>query len=434
MLKLLSRLIILLILCLFYAGCAQKSDVDEARGTVAVQIPANEDAASYRLVTVQLLEISNLKEVAGKFARFFYSPGATESQLTGGSPRAKFIKSGPVFIPSDFVSAQMAAIYFHMQSLATLDLRVGASDVNAWPRSIGLETLMIENGLQRKNSAFYDGRTDAMMFAPFTATDLPISINAGIIAHEHFHSLFFKLVLKTAMTNNKILTGIASAHEVPAPPPEQLLKNVKMIKPPPFSEKKKAQLHNEVYLRGLNEGLADFWGWVYTNDPDFMRWSLPEFVKERTVSLAAKEVGEYQTHDEIDAQVEQAINFAAEPRLALVDNAYTIGTPHARFLKQWTTLRMVTEKLSLTEAKFSVAQDVITYLKSLSERLKNLNESEVLNSADLFENFIERQIERKSLSQEACEFAIEYLNYKKIDTDIRIKCQKKDNHSVISKP
>ena len=429
MIELPSRLIILLFLCLVFAGCSKKSDVDEAHGTVSVQIPAQENADTYRMVTVDLIEISNLKEVAGKFARFFYSPGASDSQLIGGAPRAKFVKSGSVFIPTDFVSAQMATIYFHMQNLAALDRQIGAEKVNSWPRSVGLETLMVENGVQRKNSAFYDGITDAMMFAPFTATDLPISVNAGIIAHEHFHSLFFKLVIKTALVNNKITTGIISAHETNF----ELEIKRKMTVPRITSEKKKAQLFNEVYLRGLNEGLADFWGWIYTDDPNFMKWSLPDYIKARTLSLAAAETGEYQTHETIERNVDRAISMSDEPRLALIDDAYTIGTPHARFLKQWTALRMESEKLTASEAKKLVATDIISHLEALAQKIKILEDGEMLNAADLFENFIAKQIERKNLSEAACDFAVEYLNFEK-NNDVRIKCVKSDGNNVVVKP
>ncbi len=413
-----------------FAGCSKKSDVDEAHGTVSVQIPAQENADTYRMVTVDLIEISNLKEVAGKFARFFYSPGASDSQLIGGAPRAKFIKSGSVFIPTDFVSAQMATIYFHMQNLAELDQQIGAGKVNSWPRFVGLETLMVENGVQRKNSAFYDGITDAMMFAPFTATDLPISVNAGIIAHEHFHSLFFKLVIKTALVNNKITTGIISAHETNF----ELETKRKMTVPRITSEKKeKAQLFNEVYLRGLNEGLADFWGWIYTDDPNFMKWSLPDYIKARTLSLAAAETGEYQTNETIERNVDRAISMGDKPRLALVDDAYTIGTPHARFLKQWTALRMENETLTVAEVKKLVATDIINYLETLAQKVKSLKDGEMLNAADLFENFIEKQMERKKLSSDACDFAIEYLNFEK-NSDVRIKCETKDGFSIVVKP
>ena len=412
-----------------FTGCSKKSDVDDTQGTVSVQIPAQQDANTYRMVTVDLFEISNLKEVAGKFARFFYSPGAVNSQLIGGAPRAKFIKSGSVFVPTDIITAQMATIYFHMQSLAALDQQIGAGDVNSWPRSIGLETLMVENGVQRKNNAFYDGITDAMMFAPFTASDLPIAVNAGIIAHEHFHSLFFKLVIKTAITNDKIMNGIISAHEANF----ELETEKKMTVPRIMTEKKKAQLFNEVYLRGLNEGLADFWGWIYTDDPNFMKWSLPDYIEARTLSLAAAEIGEYENHEAIERTVEMAISIAAEPRLALIDDAYTIGTPHARFLKQWTALRAESEKLTSLEAKKLVAKDIITYLVTLSQKIKALEDGEMLNVASLFENLITVQVERKNLSVAACEFAVEYLNYEK-NNEVRIKCDKKDGHSIVVKP
>lgn len=416
-------------LSLAFAGCAGKSDVAGQQGTVSVQIPIQENADSYHMQTVDLFEISNLKEVAGKFARFFYSPGSGANQITGDSPQARFIKSGSVFMPADFLSAQMATIYYHMQKLAGLDVLVGASGINTWPRSVGLETQIMENDRTRKNNAFYDGQSDSMMFVPFTGAQLPISVNAGIIAHEHFHSLFFKIVIKPNVTNQKMVTGMFSAHEAGIAA-DKTTKPKSII----ISEKKKSLLFNEVYLRGLNEGLADFWGWVYTEDPDFMRWSLPSYAEQRTLSISAAAVGHYITQDKIESAIDEAIQISEQPRLALIDFAYDIGTPHARFLKQWTLMRMNDEKLTLTEAKTKVAQDVIVYLQGLQKKIATLESNEILSAIDLFEFFINNQSAQKNMTSATCDFAVEYLNYKKSNVKTRIQCESKDGHSIISKP
>ena len=425
-----SQIIALMIVSIAILGCSEKSDTSQAQGTVSVQIPNQIDANSYQMYTVNLFEISNLKEVAGKFARFFYSPGSSNSQLVGSAPQARFIKSGSVFIPADVLSAQMATIYYHMQNLAALDTKAGAAGINAWPRSIGLETQIVENDRTRKNNAFYDGMTDSMMFVPFTGSQLPISVNAGIIAHEHFHSLFFKMVVKPAVTEKKIMNSIVSAHESEVVE----TKPAKSVNPKTISEKKKALLFNEVYLRGLNEGLADFWGWIYTNDPDFMHWSLPVFSEARNLSISAAAVGHYITDEKINDAIDDAIQISEQPRLALVDYAYFIGTPHARFLKQWVQMRMADEKLSLDDAKMKVAQDVIIYLIELSKKIGSLELNETMSADDLFNFFINKQLIQKNMSLETCKFAIEYLNYKKPSAKNRIQCETKDEHVVIIQP
>ncbi len=425
-----TRFLAAMIVSIAVSGCSEKSDLDQASGIVTVQIPDQVEASSYQMHTVNLFEISNLKEVSGKFARFFYSPGSSGKQLIGSAPQARFIKSGSVFIASDILSAQMATIYYHMQNLAGFDLKVGAGEINTWPRSVGLETQIVENDRTRKNNAFYDGITDSMMFVPFTGNQLPISVNAGIIAHEHFHSLFFKMVVKPAIDEKKLMNSLVSAHE--SDTDSQKLE--KTSKPKIISEKKKALLFNEVYLRGLNEGLADFWGWLYTNDPDFMHWSLPDYSEARNLSISAAAVGHYITDEKINDAIDDAIQISEQPRMALVDYAYFIGTPHARFLKQWVQMRMTDEKLLLDEAKVKVAQDVILYLTKLSEKVATLEMNEIMPADDLFKFFIYKYLSEKNMSAETCKFAVEYLNYKKPSAKNRIQCETKDEHIIIKKP
>jgi len=413
------RTILLLTLILFFTGCSGKSDVGQAQGTVTVQIPVYDSMTNYSLKNVELFEIENLREVSGAFARFFYAPGSNDTQLTGGSPVAHFIKSGGFFIPADLISTQMASIYYHLQQLAALDTAVGAGGLNQWPRSVGLETRISENETGRKNNAFYDGYTDSMMFVPFTSMDLPIALNAGIIAHEHFHSLFFKLVIKTAIASKKIMTGATSIHS-----DEQSAE----------LSATKSMLMNEVYLRGLNEGLADFWGWLYTSDTQFMKWSLPSFSKQRALEMEEAFIGKYMTPAKMDNAIEEALQISEQPRLALIDFSYHVGTPHARFLKQWVTLRSQSESISLAEAKLKMAQDVVSYLKLLSVKIAKLEDHEVLSSGDLFFYFINKMVDEKKMNLEQCQFAIAYLNYGIEKPQEISSCELKDNTLTLVKP
>ncbi|MBC7467608.1 MAG: hypothetical protein H7256_16575 [Bdellovibrio sp.] len=418
--------LLLIFVSSFVASCSEKSNTEKAEGSVSVQIPVQDSADAYSLKTVTLLGIADMKTVAGSFTKFFYSPGSTGSELTGKAPMAHFAETGSVFFPTDYISAQMATIYYHMQNLAAFDNQIGAGSVNTWPRAVGLETIIKEEDGFRKNNAFYDGQTDAMMFVPFTNQDLPISVNAGIIAHEHFHSLFYKLVLKTAVQNNKVLTNAASIHDGASlelkPASKMQNQNTEAVQ--------KVQLYNEAYLRGVNEGIADFWGWTYTEDINFMKWSLPAYVGDRTLALSESGIGRYQTKSGIEIQIDNFQATSSEIHNSIMSYSYTVGTPHARFLKMLTNIYANETKATIANAKLKVAQDVILFLKSLQQNLTSLKDDQGLAADGLFQFMADQRAKDKTMTDQTCQFLAKYLNYAAEKS--QVKCETKDNQVVLT--
>lgn len=426
MIKHAPYILVSFVVCGFFFGCTEKSRSEKAKGSVSVQIPVQTDADHYELKTVELLGIKDLTTMDGTYAHFFYAPGSDGSQLTGNAPKARFIQSGHTFVPMDFMSGQMAAIYYNMQNLADLDIKAGAGDVNQWPRAVGLETRVIEGDGFKKDNAFYDGQTDAMMFVPFTKSDLPISINAGIVAHEHFHSLFYKLVIKSAMSENKVLTSSASIH---GEYQSNIGAALKMQKADQKSQK--VLLYNEAYLRGLNEGLADFWGWTYTEDADFMRWSLPGYVGPRSLTLADADIGQYQTKQNISQAIDAFEEQGEQMQNAIINYSYEIGTPHARFLKMLAQIQANETKVSVTSTKESVAREVIAFLSQLKQNVSALKENEMIDAGGLFQFIADRKVAAKTLTTESCQFLLPYLNN---STDVKsdLKCDQKDGAVVFA--
>lgn len=418
----------------FIFSCSQKSDVQDATGTVKVQVGIQTSEKEYSLQQVDLFGIQNLKEVSGDYARFFYSPGSENGHLTGGSPRARFVKTQSVFVPSDLISMEMVTIYFHMQNLALFDKAIGAGSINQWPRSIGLETQIADRSQINKNNAFYNGQTDSMMFLPFNTNDLPIAMNAGIIAHEHFHSLFYKMVIKPAVAQNRITINSASIHTE-----DDILfsfANPKIQVPKVISDKERALIFNEIYLRGLNEGIADFWGWLYTNDTEFMRWSLPRFQLERSLSLNQNNIGFYETSQNINDKIDQMVELSDNVRAALLNYSYQIGTPHARFLKQMTTMQVENGTISPADAKTKMGQLVYKYLTHLSTKMSQLHENETADPESLF-TFMAEALQKNELelnfSLSDCEFMVKYLNKNIINPQSFNKCVQTNNDKIVIK-
>ncbi len=370
----------LIFIVLISASCTKKSQLSEVNGDIQVKIPIasqNGNSSQYRLEVVTLKGISSLKEVTGFFVKFFFSPGLNQNELTGDSPQARFIRTSQnIFIPSDSLSQQMATLYYHIQNLSEFSQRIGAGEVNQAPMKIGIETNVSDSDGLTKNNAFYDGHSDAMLFVPFTSSELPIAVNSGIIAHEYFHSLFYKIVMKNLD-----------------------------LKASTESDSKLQKLYNETYLRGINEGLADFWGWAYTNDDDFIRWSLSKYSKNRKLVLSEQAIGQFEGTNSILKQAEFAMQQGPEPSHYLSEYIYKIGTPNAIFLKQLTTL-MIQEGASVANAKLQMAKAVLAFIKKIALQAKQLKGAEIL-SADALFNSISADSKIK-FTQKQCEFSLNY--------------------------
>lgn len=407
---------------LAFMGCKPAPSEQTANGDLSVQIPLPESSngnSDYLLKTVTLKGISNLREVRGKYAQFFYAPGLVEGRLSGSAPIAYFAKGkNETYLAKDTLSLQMATIYYHMQSLMTWAQDLGITVKG--PFQVGLNTKIKGDAAIQANNAFYDGRSKAMIFVPYTEKEMPISVNGGIIAHEFFHSIFYSKVL-----------GPLSKKRVQI---SQRLSDENVHSLEGWSEHKKiaagnlteVELFNETYLRGINEGLADFWGWAYTDDPDFIKWSLSAHVKARSLNKPDHVV--YKTDRDIESAVLEAQVISDDPSLALSNFVYDVGTPYARFLKELVNVKMKNEGLMRAEAKKAVSEFILRFIEHLGHDAMALNTTDRLSTQSLFKAVAEADAGRQSKDQ--CELIIQYLNSPLQKEDViaaKYTCEKEEN-------
>jgi len=385
------------------SACSQKADSDSVSGGVKVRIPWQDEAGEYKLQLIELSGLDSLLEMGGKFARFFFAPGIADNRLTGQGPRGRFLKIGnDEFVPANEISQSMAAIYAHMQRLAALDNKLGVGWVNQWPRDIGVSVRVAGNDNLKENNAFYDGKTDSLFFVPYSAKDLPIAVNAGIIAHEHFHSLFYKLVIKSnPEIMNSQLMNQASNHD-----PEAFYHALGLAWPeetesPSDDKPRVTELTSSYYhlaiLRGLNEGLADFWGWVYTGDEDFILQSFP---MEGRRSMK-EGVGAVLNQREIMSKAIAAVHLGKTqgPR-KLRSYAYVIGTNYARAFKKFASLYQEETQLSAKESREKVAMMLLKILPEFSQDYAQALKSEPYEPTKIFQTFVNAS----NLNQTQCEY------------------------------
>lgn len=321
-----------------------------------------QEGGVYGLEKVELLGVKDLQSLAGRFVNFFVSPGIVDGKLSGFAPKARFIRNSEgTYVPKDDLTQQMVAVYAHTQRLAALDDSLGAAGVNTWPRDIGISVRVQGGGGQ--NNAQYNGDADAVLLMMYTEKHLPIPVNGGILAHEHFHSLFYKLV-----PGFRELT--ASLHEDKSLFTEkQTAARGSLLVESPERTFTDEELTLITYFKGLNEGFADFWGWMYTGDPDFIVSSLPRETG-RSMNVKSSGFGVYAlpTQETVLNEIvnaKESFEQKQEFYFYLSGYAYGLGTMASRTLKVFSETIQKSRDVTTITARHIVGKALIKLLPQL---------------------------------------------------------------------
>lgn len=403
------------------AACSPDSKQDEnLDGAVTIQLPTTEDG-KYALTPVNVFTLKNLKKLSGIAAKFYIDPSVEGGELRGRSPDFKYIRNADnVVIPTDVLSLQLASVYSHMEKLKELDEAVGAGKVNEWPRKVAINAIYSSPGEGRLfNNALYSGQIDAMVFVPYTKQDLPVMVNAGVIGHEHFHSLFYKLVVKP-------LGDLYPDQETPtihdesthieqmrgeAPVAEARTSNLSQVD---------AHFFNGIILRAMNEGLADVWGWIYSGDNDFVAKSIPE-ESSRKIGLPMDAITATEV---LKAQISAGIRYSESHDKDFNPSwySYSIGTQLARAIKGVTEdMTRKNEPMTKSE-KQQFAKALIQSLSSIRERVAGREKGEYLSPVVVLEVLSEQLIGADMANSKICERLLGYVDSR--DQKELVSCMK----------
>ena len=407
---------------LLLLGCNPDHSVKSERGDIDVQIPVpakrdengNLNGPTFTFEVVKLLNVFNLNKVRGKFARFYLSPKIENDRLQGVFPDADFIKNkNNVYTPTNELSAKMSSIYYHIQNMALLDAKLGLGSINKLPRDIGID-VKYKNSKEStgfdKDNVFYEGKYDAIIFAPNENDSIPIAINGGIIAHEHFHSLFHKLVMEKLLKEKIITKEIPlTTHyledileeDIPQPTEES-------GKVPEISAEQIKSSYNLVLLKGLNEGLADFWGWMYTNDDNFIIHSLPEVAEDRTLKIKKEDLPSLKipTQDQIVSMIKVFSQNKGSFGGRLNFYSYDLGTQFARVMKVFAEKRKELKSVKLQSAKDDMAKAVVKFISNLPKTFKSKAQEKMVEPAELVVQMI---LGIENLTVAECESVMQIL-------------------------
>lgn len=419
----------LLTIMLFVSCTSSKPDSALASGNVRVLAPVVNrtavKAGTYSLQVVELLGLSTLQEVSGQFVKFFFSPRINGKHLEGETPKGHFIKSTDgSFVPADELSQSMVAIYLNLQNLAKLDAELGIADLNKWPREVGVGVTIKQGPVS--NNAYYDPAADAIFVLPFTGQSLPIAVNGGILAHEHFHSIFSKSVLAESaksgliqsLTSNSIhdrqkffaMAGVADAQS------GMSNTSIDIATDPDLSI-----AYHSALLRGMDEGLADFWGWMYSGDPDFIAMSLPSEKWSRSLN-SSYQVGDLKLPnvDYIKMRVQSIISDKpiTQTKDYLVGYAYNIGTQFSRIMKKFTNISALERGLQDDVSRKLVAGWLVKTLPKVRQGLVAVPKNSFYNPSQFLFSFADTVVD---MQEQECQYLSEVVRAS-FSSEVQISC------------
>lgn len=276
-------------------------------GSARYQIPFPDEAGAYRLREIEIPGFTDPSGLRGAFAEILVDPYESNGGIGSSTPVGRFLKtSSGLMVPTDYVSRVATSIQAHAERLYSLDAAAGVQqNLINWPVKIGIEANVVNSKDQSvvRNNALFDRRLNALLLVPYSSGRVPIGMNAGILGHEHFHRIFEAIVLAKLPSLRKVETRSVSEF-------------------------------NETVLRGMNEGFADFWAWVYTGDPDFIGVSLPNELDRRSLKIQSSELMSKETVGRKLNEIGfRGVGKRDKARLSI---AYEAGTLYGRFLRDLT--------------------------------------------------------------------------------------------------
>lgn len=315
-----------------WIGCALKDADDTPRSDIYVQVPIYKQD-QYQLGVVKLNTIENFRFLKGSAVQFLTETDVSlnknqKKKLHGQNPQIQYIRrSDGVFVPTDFISLQLVTLYAAFEKLKTVDEQLGLGGVLKWPRQAAVQAMVLEDksadteknlAMDMKkvtpssleDTALFSSELDAYIFVPYTLDGLPLMVNQGVVAHEHFHALFDKLFIE----KNQVQLKANKEKTVKA----------QRVQPGLITGE-------ELMIRAMNEGLADFWSYLIVGDPLFVGRSLESHSAAR--DLNAKMLENIPSDGDMDL-----IFMHAEDRNEQLSIAYYYGSQFAKHFKKYMDL------------------------------------------------------------------------------------------------
>ncbi len=362
-----------------------------------IQIPW-QTGDSYALQFVPV-GFTDLRHMQGPDAVFFDEPTLFEnedprkSQVVGKGAMGKFISlAGNRFVPASYNTLFLSTVYAHIERLNKFLREIGHDKILDLPMKVGINPKNIEF---KPNNAIYHSSFDGIFIYPFYQSGLPLAFNGGVMAHEYFHAIydhaFQRHVIKSLAGTGVVdpLHGESHFAEAKLKLSQRDATRVESCR----NEQEIPALYNLFVLRAMNEGLADVWAWIYTNDTDFILHSFGKRLSGRVMRGNILSVPTSKmVHDsyvnylrEYSCDIKQAVN-------SLFDSVYIQGTNLSRFVVSFAKAGKIERP--------ELAKMIVETLKKMPD--VSYTENRTLNVT--FKSFVDVFVSKaKTVSPDQCE-------------------------------
>ena len=309
-------------------------------------LPWSDSDAELTLQHVHISTLRNPSIAEGPAARVFIGAGVNGQNFVGAPAKPRWIKSGSLFTPSDTKSGQAVTVYANFERIWQMDQKLGIANQLRWPRQISLGVPGFED---ETDNAFYVAELDVSVVLPFSMDGSPMSLDRAILGHEHFHAHFEKAfnVPRESYYKKKGRT-----------PSDSLI----LARGSPF-EKVSSEWgpneHNAFLMDALNEGLADFFAYVYSSNTFVMSRSLSSIKEKRQIDKGSAAILTSTQWEELMTKPEI---YGNHPDCDRHCRKYALGTRYARMLYQ---LTVQTRMQSGVDAKSAREEIAVMIMKAL---------------------------------------------------------------------
>ena len=342
-------LLLSLLLSTLLWGCQR----DNVSGPITYILPWPDQNGEYHLTEVELTSLRHADRMEGSAARVFVKSGIKDGKFQGEVARPRLIKKGKrKFLAADYESALAIAVYAHYERFMEWDQELGIASDLSWPRQVGIQMHMrSKKGDREHNNARYVAKWDLTLVAPTSIGGLPLELNGGILAHEHFHAHFHARLVNYLQKNWSQATK--------------------------SKEDDPTRDANVYLIRSWNEGLADFWGYLYTRDPQFMKKTFMQKYHVRQLDEGPSTIpGIKEFKSRVGGKAKGACKKAS-------CQIYRVGTRLARVLKQVLDSQITHDEEKTESHENQIALRIMSTLPALTKRVMAEPADKVM-SPDLF--------------------------------------------------
>ncbi len=319
MAKTLANSILLGTFIIVLAACQQSPDNDKDSSEAGYRfLVIKPQDKNYTFAEAHLTTVESVFPFRGSTISFLTEPQINQGNLNGTVAELNISKSDKgYFFAKDNLSLQLLTLYHSFEKLRAFDtsLKLKSGEVldkyNRWPLKIFVDAnLKVQTGFA-ENNVLYTGKFHSLLFVPYTESELPLMVNFGVMSHEHFHGLFYNFV--GHLFNYDELTN-----------------------------------YHKILLRAIDEGLADVWGLIMSDDENFVGRSLPS--EEMARKLTSKPVVILKQKD-----LEAMAKYNDEA--TLISIAYEYGSQMAK------TIVLMLAKVESKQQRAAIVFDVLKDFK-----------------------------------------------------------------------